>query len=61
MVRLKLVSKKNAQILGRLAMDVIHESNAVREKLANNIERPLGAPTEDNEMEDLSNYAEVEV
>ncbi len=43
-------------------MDVIEESNHVREKMANYIERPLVA-TEDVEMvqEDLSNYAEVEV
>jgi hypothetical protein len=37
----------------------------VRQKLANHIERPLVAPEEDvqmeNQGEDLSNYAEVEV
>ena len=41
---------------------MIQETNIVREKLANHIERPLVA-SEDVVMEgeDLSNYAEVEV
>ena len=33
MVKLKLVSKKNAKILGRLAQDVIRETNELKDHL----------------------------
>ena len=53
LVRLKLESQKSAQILGRLAQEVITQTNEIKEQMASNIERPIQLPQiEDAKMED---------
>ena len=75
LVRLKLESQKSAQILGRLAQEVITETNQIREQMTKTIEKPFSqlpqiedAIMEDDTQikeqppkEDFSNFAEVEV
>lgn len=66
LVKLKLVSKKNAKILGQLAREVMLETNILRNQIqAQGIPKQV-KPNDDQIMEneeddDLQNYMEVEV
>jgi len=52
-VKVKLISKKNANILGRLAKDVIQETESLKIQIGQQaIERPLQIKNVDQPMEE---------
>jgi len=64
LVRLKVIVKKEAKILGRLAREVLTTANQIKASYNQTIPKQIADATEDVEMqpaEDLNNFCELSV